>query len=81
MHAAWNLTQGYVWGEPVSGLAAGASLMRREGFDDSIWTGGDFGPEASIQMAVLLAVALAALVLWRPHVRSETRPPVRGETH
>lgn len=75
LHTGWNLTQGYVWGEPVSGLATGASLMRRAGFDHSIWTGGDFGPEASIGMAVLLALALAALVLWRGKPSGASFPP------
>lgn len=80
LHTGWNLTQGYVWGEPVSGLTTGASLMHRAWFDRSIWTGGDFGPEASIEMAVLLAIALAALALWRPRARPVPAPaPLASE--
>ncbi len=58
LHLSWNWFEGFVFGQPVSGLYPGASLMvaswpRERGF----WSGGDFGPEASGWVAVVLVVA------------------------
>jgi membrane protease YdiL (CAAX protease family) len=72
LHASWNWFEGYVWGEPVSGKAAGVGWLVREGFDASVWTGGKYGPEASIQTAVLLALVLGWLIVRWP--RPSTAP-------
>ncbi|CAN5283324.1 CPBP family intramembrane metalloprotease [soil metagenome] len=50
VHAAWNFTQGYLFGAAVSGTNFGpaiASSTARPGFSE-ILTGGGFGPEASL---------------------------------
>lgn len=50
VHAAWNFTQGYLFGAAVSGTSFGpaiASSTARTGFPDFL-TGGAFGPEASL---------------------------------
>lgn len=65
VHAAWNFTQGYVFGAAVSGgnfgLALATSTARSE---LPTWlTGGAFGPEASLS-AVIICTAVGALVLW-----------------
>jgi uncharacterized protein len=47
MHAAWNFTQGSIFGVSVSGGTAKGLLKAR--LDGPQWlTGGDFGPEASV---------------------------------
>jgi membrane protease YdiL (CAAX protease family) len=65
VHAAWNFTQGYVFGAAVSGSSFGDSIATstaRPGLP--LWlTGGAFGPEASLP-AFALCTAVGALVLW-----------------
>jgi membrane protease YdiL (CAAX protease family) len=69
LHAAWNFTQGYVFGAAVSGGNFGGGLATsapRSGFPTWL-TGGSFGPEASLP-AFLICTAVGASVLalaWR----------------
>lgn len=61
-HAGWNLTQGPLWGIPVSGATSG-------GFIDStltgpeLVTGGAFGAEAGVIAVLACLVVSAALVV------------------
>ncbi len=65
-HVAWNWFEGFVWGQPVSGLRPAASLFRRVASEGTFWTGGAFGPEAAGLTTVLLGAAiLATLVVGR----------------
>lgn len=69
VHAAWNFTQGYVFGAAVSGGDFGPALGRstaRPGVAEWL-TGGAFGPEASLPaLVVCTAVGLAVMALtWR----------------
>ncbi|WP_395942775.1 lysostaphin resistance A-like protein [Brevundimonas sp.] len=69
VHAAWNFTQGYLFGAAVSGGDFGpalASSTARPGFAEWL-TGGAFGPEASLPaLVVCTAVGVAVMVLaWR----------------
>jgi membrane protease YdiL (CAAX protease family) len=64
-HAAWNFTQGYIYGAVVSGGDFGSTLSRsapRSGLPDWL-TGGAFGPEASLP-AVVICTAVGATALW-----------------
>ncbi|MFZ0267019.1 CPBP family intramembrane glutamic endopeptidase [Caulobacter sp.] len=68
-HAAWNFTQGYLFGAAVSGGDFGPAIARsvaRPQFPEWL-TGGAFGPEASLPaMAICSAVGVAATVMaWR----------------
>ncbi len=66
VHAAWNFTQGYVFGAAVSGGDFGPALARSVARGDaSTWlSGGGFGPEASLPaLLVCTGVGLAALLL------------------
>ena len=68
-HAAWNFTQGYIFGAAVSGGDFGNSIARstaRTGWPDWL-TGGAFGPEASLPaLGVCLIVGVATLwFAWR----------------
>jgi len=69
VHAAWNFTQGYLFGAAVSGGDFGPSIARstaRPGVPEWL-TGGAFGPEASLPgLVVCTAVGLAVIGLaWR----------------
>jgi uncharacterized protein len=69
VHAAWNFTQGYLFGAAVSGGDFGpaiASSTARPGHPAWL-TGGAFGPEASVPgLVVCTTVGLAVLALaWR----------------
>ena len=64
VHFAWNLTQAFVWGEPVSGFPVRASLLVRGTPGDELWTGGGFGLEASIATTVVMGTLLLLSVLW-----------------
>jgi uncharacterized protein len=59
LHFAWNFTEGGVFGAAVSG-GQSEGLLRFPLSGPRIYTGGDFGPEASI---VAMIVCLAAAVL------------------
>ncbi|MBI3181272.1 MAG: CPBP family intramembrane metalloprotease [Myxococcales bacterium] len=65
-HASWNWFEGFVFGQPVSGLAPGPSLFLHRALDDGAWTGGSFGPEAGGPACALLlaAIALSLVLPW-----------------
>jgi len=71
LHTGWNWFQGFFWGEPISGLKARISLMSNVDTGREAWTGGAFGPEASVSASLVLAVLVMATVLWKP----KGRPP------
>jgi len=62
-HFAWNTSMGAVLGLPISGVRIPA-LLRADAAGPDLWTGGRFGPEASLPVAVFVAVA-ATLIVWR----------------
>ncbi|MDB5469752.1 MAG: protease family protein [Caulobacter sp.] len=65
VHAAWNFTQGYLFGAAVSGGDFGpamASSTARAGFPDWL-TGGVFGPEASLP-ALVVCTVVGVTTLW-----------------
>ncbi len=69
-HVAWNFTEAYVFGAYVSGGEFGTSLyqVRPVAGVSPIWSGGAFGPEASIATVVtgLLAGAVLLAFAKRP---------------
>jgi membrane protease YdiL (CAAX protease family) len=67
-HIAWNFTESYVFGAQLSGFGVPSSLFRSEAVADfgAFWTGGTFGPEASLPSVVLgtlVGVVLVAMIL------------------
>jgi uncharacterized protein len=70
LHAAWNFTEGSVFGARVSGGEARGMLSSRfEGSD--LLTGGPFGPEASL---VAVAICLIAAAVLLAVARRRSRP-------
>jgi membrane protease YdiL (CAAX protease family) len=83
VHAAWNFTQGWIWGARVSGIPVQESLYLstpKAGAPDWL-SGGTFGPEASVP-AMVIGTGVAVAVLhhaWKKgnfKARSEPRPSV-----
>jgi membrane protease YdiL (CAAX protease family) len=67
-HIAWNFTEAYVFGAQVSGTGFGASLyqVRPAAGVDALWSGGSFGPEASVASVVVgLLVGTGLLALGK----------------
>jgi membrane protease YdiL (CAAX protease family) len=76
-HAAWNFTQGYIFGAAVSGGDFGSAIARstaRSGLPAWL-TGGAFGPEASLP-ALAICSAVGAVTLWLAwRIGRFARPP------
>ena len=66
IHWAWNFTQGNIFGFNVSGYHSAASIFTAEVDGPDLFTGGAFGPEASI-IAPIFGVALSIIFAfyWR----------------
>jgi len=67
MHAAWNFTQGWVFGAVVSGttdIAGGPLTLRPAAGVPEVLSGGGFGPEASLAALAVSLVASAAFLWW-----------------
>ena len=65
VHAAWNFTQGWVWGASVSGIPVKESWFvstPKPGAPEFL-SGGAFGPEASLPTMVV-GTSAAVVVLW-----------------
>lgn len=74
VHLAWNLFEGPVFGLRVSGLTT-PSLLRLEEIGPELWTGGRFGPEAGLLLALAMLLHLPVLVLA---TRALGRAPAQG---
>lgn len=73
LHAAWNFTQGYLFGVPVSGQPEqGMVTARLSG--PTLLSGGPFGLEASV-IAVVLATALGVWLIVLAVRRGEVVQP------
>lgn len=62
LHAAWNFTQGWIFGLPVSGGHGGSGLLNGQLTGSELMTGGAFGLEASLP-AVVVATAAGVAIL------------------
>jgi membrane protease YdiL (CAAX protease family) len=76
MHAAWNFTQGWIFGAVVSGtvdIAGGPLALRPAVGVPDLLSGGGFGPEASLAALLVSAIASAAFLRWA-WVRGDFEP-------
>ncbi len=65
LHWSWNFCEGFVFGQPVSGVETGISVFEAQSdLSKVFWSGGAFGPEQSGVVAIVLAVALLLTVFW-----------------
>ena len=70
MHAAWNFTQGWIFGAVVSGtseIAGGPLATHPAAGVSDLLSGGGFGPEASMPALIVSLAASATLLLhaWK----------------
>ena len=80
LHAAWNFTQGWLFGLPVSGSAGGDGLVHGRLTGPELMTGGRFGLEASIPALVVatsagIAILIVAVRKGRAIAPMWRRPP------
>jgi hypothetical protein len=88
MHAAWNFTQGWIFGALVSGttdIAGGPLNLRPVSGVPDVLSGGGFGPEASLAALIVSLVASASFLWWAwrrgDFVAAEaTGPAARGRS-
>ena len=73
LHAAWNFTEGGVFGASVSGGAA-HGLFASHFHGATILTGGAFGPEASVVAVVVCLIAGVALLVRARRLGHFRRP-------
>ncbi|WP_420575034.1 CPBP family intramembrane glutamic endopeptidase [Kordia sp.] len=66
MHFSWNLVQGAVFGFPISGNIAKASIISVE-MPNNLLTGGIFGPEGSIVFILLDIIAIVLILYWKKY--------------
>jgi membrane protease YdiL (CAAX protease family) len=71
MHLGWNLSLA-ILGANISGLRMGLTALRATPVGPVLWTGGDYGPEASL--VATIAVLVAAVVVWKAPVPADTSP-------
>ena len=67
MHAAWNFTQGWIFGAVVSGtegIAGGPLTLRPAADVPDLLSGGGFGPEASLAALIVSLLASIAFLGW-----------------
>lgn len=74
LHAAWNFTEGGIFGASVSGTAA-HGLFASHFAGPRILSGGAFGPEASVA-AVAVCLSASVVLLARCRRLGHVRPPL-----
>lgn len=74
VHAAWNFTQGWIFGIPVSGFDV-PGIIRSSRPGSELLTGGDFGLEASV-VAIVIATSAGVAMLYLAARRGNIVKPV-----
>lgn len=74
IHAAWNGLLGGVLGMPVSGNDPTDALLTAEERGPDLWTGGAFGPEASL-ITIAVVGGAGAWFIWKAHTSGMVTPP------
>ena len=74
IHFAWNFTQSGIFGVSTSGNNMGTSLLTTKIEGAEWFTGGQFGPEGSIQATVFCLIATIVLMLFNHKQRRIIKP-------
>ena len=76
LHAAWNVTEGLVFGCSVSGFPAISGLFRvTSDASRSVTNGGAFGPEGGLAATMVLMIALIAVLFLPPFGKKRQPTP------
>ena len=75
LHFGWNFAEGTLYGTGVSGNGVGASVITGKLVGPALWTGGEFGPEASAGAWIVL-IAATAYLLWHTMKSKRIEPPI-----
>ena len=86
LHFAWNFTQSAIFGANVSGNTISKTLITSKIEGAEWFTGGQFGPEGSIQATVFCLIATIILLILshkegkiiKPYWKQNNEPPTRG---
>jgi membrane protease YdiL (CAAX protease family) len=77
MRFAWTASLGVLFGLPVSGSVDYSAVVQTTAFGPTLFTGGAYGPEASVWMLFALLVALIVLIRsTRTYAWDYTHPPI-----
>ncbi len=71
IHWSWNYSQGNIFGFAVSGNDFGTSIITPQIAGPDIFTGGEFGAEASV-IAVVVGMLFASWFIWKMLKRQTT---------
>lgn len=81
IHFAWNFTQSAIFGANVSGSAVSKTLITSK-IDGATWfTGGQFGPEGSIQATLFCLIAAIILLVLSHRAGKIVKPFWTTERH
>ncbi|MBT9670828.1 CPBP family intramembrane metalloprotease [Secundilactobacillus kimchicus] len=69
LHAAWNFSEGIIFGTSVSGIANMGLIVQSKPIGSKFINGGSFGPEGSITLLIVYAIVLGCLLLVRSKKR------------
>ncbi|MGI9048045.1 MAG: CPBP family intramembrane glutamic endopeptidase [Rubrobacteraceae bacterium] len=65
LHITWNFFEGNVFGFSVSGISpVGATFVATKQDGPTIWTGGNFGPEAGLMGVAAILSGCLLIMLW-----------------
>lgn len=78
LHFAWNFSLGAVFSFPVSGFTLGATRLSAPSPGPIWFTGGAYGPEASVLLTLALVVAIPLLL--RYPLRCQPLPPAPNQS-
>ncbi len=76
-HAVWDWGQTFFYGTPDSGLVARSHLLSEHPVGPLLWSGGPTGPEGSLYIVPLLAIA--AICMWAWWRRTGVVTPYRDD--
>ncbi|MBW3086645.1 hypothetical protein KEM60_02874 [Austwickia sp. TVS 96-490-7B] len=76
-HATWNWCQSHLWGETTSGIEAKTFLIQltSDPSSNTLITGGQFGPEGSLFVTVIMTASIWYLVRAMRQNRAAVTPP------
>ncbi|GGP52034.1 CPBP family intramembrane glutamic endopeptidase [Saccharothrix coeruleofusca] len=73
VHFGWNFAQGGIFSSNVSGMDSPKGLLESATSGPAVFTGGEFGPEASVY-SVLAGVVVTAAFMWLARRRGHIVP-------